>query len=183
MPVALIFDTETTGLPLHPKAKDSLQPRIIEFGAALVNFENGDVLATESILINPGVPLPEVITKITGLTDDMLRDEPLFRDVAPRLEPMFAKADVIIAHNLPFDKRMMRLELARIGRLDDWPWPAVELCTVAEHMDTFGRRMKLKELYKYYNEKPLAQTHRALDDVMALASICRECGIFNGDLL
>jgi DNA polymerase III epsilon subunit-like protein len=172
---ALIFDTETTGLVKHPKAKDSVQPQIIEWGGVLVN-EDGDIIAEYNTLINPGIKLPEKITKITGITDDDLIDAPIFKDVAEKIRGFFEKADHVIAHNLSFDMDMMKLEIERLG-IKDWPWPQYNTCTVQEHAEEWGRRPKLTELYKHYMGEPLAQTHRALDDVKALLEICIKAGV------
>lgn len=172
---ALIFDTETTGIPKHPAAKDEVQPRIIEWGGVLVN-EHGEVLDELDVLINPGQPLPDEIIKITGLTDEDLVDQPRFSALAETLRPMFAAADLLIAHNLPFDRTMMELDLARAG-ITDWPWPPRNVCTVQEHAEEWGYRPNLKKLYQWYFNEPLAQKHRALDDVHALARIAIAAGV------
>lgn len=172
----LIFDTETTGLVLHPRAKDEQQPAIIEWGGLLVDG-SGTELRELNVLINPHRVLEARITKITGITEDDLRGQPSFKEVAAQIREMFASADVLIAHNLPFDKNMMTLDLRRAGLLDDWPWPAHELCTVQEHVEEWGRRPKLIELYEHYMGHPLAQTHRAIDDVRALKEVCMAAGV------
>lgn len=172
----LIFDTETTGLVLHPRAKDGQQPRIIEWGGLLVDKE-GKELGELNVLINPGMPLPAVITKITGITDNDLVGQPSFPEVAPRIREMFEKADMLVAHNLPFDKSMMELDLRRAGLLEGWPWPKHLMCTVQEHVEAWGHRPKLIELYEFYFGKPLAQTHRAIDDVRALKEVCVAAGV------
>lgn len=175
--IFLVYDTETTGLPLHPHSNMDKQPRIIEFGAALVD-EDGEVQHEYNVLINPEEPLDEKITKITGLTDEDLLDQPTFPAAAREIRKLFAKADVLVAHNLPFDAYLVELELLRHD-MDDWPWPRYNLCTVQEHVDEWGRRPRLIELYEDTFGEPLAQTHRALDDVHALVAICQHKGIFH----
>ena len=174
--IHLIFDNETTGLVLHPAAKDCNQPRIIEWGGLLVN-EKGEELGELDLLINPGIPLSPQIVKITGITDDDLRDAPLFAECITQIHKMFAAAEVLIAHNLPFDHRMMELDLARSGASEGWPWPRLNICTVQEHAEEFGHRPKLTELYEHYTGHPLAQSHRALDDVRALKTVCMAAGV------
>lgn len=173
--MTLIFDTETTGLPKHPTAKDSVQPRIIEF-AAVVMDERGSLHREKSVLINPGVSVPEEITKITGLTDDDLRNASRFAEVMEEIKVLFASAERMIAHNLPFDCAMVRMELERLG-VKEWPWPSVGICTVQEHAEEWGRFPKLVDLYEHYTGEPLGQTHRALDDVKALAELCLVAGL------
>lgn len=172
----LIFDTETTGLPLHPNARLELQPHIIEWGGMLVD-EEGTELAALNFLIDPGIPLPEVITKITGIKPEDLAGQPTFKFAAMQFKSMFERADQLIAHNLPFDSSLMKFDLTRCGMLDGWPWPRLNLCTVQEHAEMWGRRPKLTELYEFYMGAPLAQTHRAIDDVRALRDVCVKSGV------
>lgn len=178
---ALVFDTETTGLPLHPDAKPELQPKIIEFGAALVD-QDYNVLETMNVLINPDQPLEAIITKITGLTDEDLQDQPPFSAFLPDIRAMFAKADAMIAHNLPFDSTLLELELERLG-CTDFPWPRLKICTTQECYEEWGRRPKLLELYEEVTGEPLAQTHRALDDVMALVEVVKRKEILHAAAL
>lgn len=167
--LVLVFDTETTGLLLHPEAPLTKQPRIIELGAALVS-PSGAVVETLSQLINPGEPLTDEITKITGLRDADLADAPSFAGCLPQLRHIFSQPCAVFAHNLPFDRGMLRNELARAGEVE-FPWPAREYCTVGLHREAWGRNPKLIELYAATLGRELPQTHRALDDVLALVEI------------
>lgn len=172
--IAAIFDTETTGIPKHPDAKMTVQPRIIEFGCLLVDH-NGKELEELNLLIDPEEPLEPIITKITGLTDADLRGMPKFAEVLPLIANIIGKADLLVAHNLPFDSNMLRIELRReelrTGEPQEFPWPKLNLCTVQENFLAYGRRIKLLDLYSHVLEKPLEQTHRALDDCRALAEV------------
>lgn len=165
----LAIDFETTGLLLHPDAKLPLQPRAIEWGAALVD-EDGTVLEEQSFLINPGQDIDAVITGITGITNEMLVDKPRFIEVLPQIRAIMEKADVLAAHNLPFDRGILETEL-RHAKCHDFPWPKRELCTAQTYQQQWGRRPRLLDLYEAVIGVPLAQTHRALDDVKALAEI------------
>lgn len=173
----LVFDTETTGLTLHPQAEVRKQPRMIEFGAALLDPKTGELRDTMNILINPQEPLSPEIVKITGITDADLKDAYPFGTALPAIRLMFTQATCVVAHNLPFDRAILRGELARLDVLD-FPWPKKELCTVGLHKDDWGRNPKLTELYAATLGKPLAQTHRALDDVMALVEIIQKAELW-----
>jgi DNA polymerase III epsilon subunit-like protein len=168
----IVYDTETTGLTLHPDADIRKQPRIIEFGAVLLRLDDGSIEEEVEIMVDPRESLSEEITKITGITDADLVGAPSFEEVLPQLRRLFGSAAAVAAHNLPFDKAMILAELARAG-VTDFPWPARELCTVATYKESWGRNPKLIELYAAILGKPLAQTHRALDDVKALVEIIR----------
>lgn len=161
----VIFDTETTGLPLPKSAPLDKQPRIIELGAVVVNKDG--IVRELSQLLDPGVEISAEITKITGITNDQLKGKPTFKEFLPQLKEFFADTQILIAHNAPFDRKMLELDLER-AECEDFPWPEQVVCTVQEYQPQFGKRPKLLELYEKIVGVPLAQTHRALDDVMAL---------------
>lgn len=166
---ALVFDTETTGFIKHPNAKPDLQPKIIEFGGVLIDT-NGKELQVIDTLINPERSIPEAASKVNGIYDKDVKGAPLFKDVVNDIAKIFKKADIMIAHNLPFDYGMMILELGLKGTVD-FPWPQLNMCTVAENQGFMGYRMKLSDLYESVTGKKLEQTHRAIDDARALTEI------------
>lgn len=166
---ALVFDWETTGLTLHPKAKLNLQPRAVEFGGVLIEAD-GTVVRELSYILDPEMEIEAIITKITGLTNEDLRGKPRFADILPALEEVFSMADISIAHNHPFDEAIIDFELQRLGK-EDFPWPRHKLCTVQTFQELWGKRPKLTDLYLDVMGEKLAQTHRASDDCRALAEI------------
>jgi ATP-dependent DNA helicase DinG len=161
-----VLDWETTGLTLHDRASLDKQPYAIEFGMA--HIERGKITTTYETLIKPPIAIPEVITKITGLTDEDLADAPSFVEAWPIIK-LAIDVDILIAHNLPFDLSILKFEIARNNIQVELPKENV--CTVQLYHDQFGRRMKLVELYEVKLGKQLAQTHRAMDDVQALCEI------------
>lgn len=173
--LALLLDLETTGLLLPEEANSNLQPKIIEVGCALMNGSCEEVEAYSQI-INPGRPIDSTITKITGLTNEQIAKEGIVfsRAIAP-IRELFARAHVLIAHNLPFDKTVLEYELWR-HKEENWPWPPVLFCTAQEYTHEFGYAPKLIHLYERKVGKPLAQTHRALDDVRAMAEALKADG-------
>jgi DNA polymerase-3 subunit epsilon len=106
----VIFDTETTGL--DPRQGD----RIVEVGCVeLVNL-----LPTGrefQIYINPGRPVSEATVRITGITNETLRDKKRFEhpDVVDALM-MFLGDSPIVAHNAEFDRGFLNYELELLGR-------------------------------------------------------------------
>jgi DNA polymerase III epsilon subunit-like protein len=168
---AIIFDTETTGLTLHPYAKQDLQPRIIEFAALKVDVF-GNELAELEFLCYPGQQITPEITGITGITNADLAGKPAFAAHLDEIIAFFEDTDGLICHNLPFDHALLAGELERCG-CKDFPWPRHNICTVQEFDPLWGRRMKLIELYKATTGKEYKQTHRGMDDVRALAEIVK----------
>lgn len=172
--ISAIIDCETTGLTLPSVSELHKQPRVIEFACARI--EDGRVVAEHEWLIWPGEDITAEITKITGITNDMLAGKPRFEEAAEEIAASMRFADQLIAHNAPFDVACLSYELQRCG-YEDFPWPTETLCSVQEFVHEFGRRPKLTELYERKLGKPLAQTHRALDDVRALVEILVKEGL------
>lgn len=103
----LVFlDIETTG----GSARDS---RITEIGALRV--ENCRVVGSFKKLINPEQHIPSFITRLTGITDEMLWDAPSFHDIADELE-VFLDGSLFIAHNVNFDYSFIKMEFERMGQ-------------------------------------------------------------------
>jgi ATP-dependent DNA helicase DinG len=102
----VVIDFETTG---NSAAKGD---RIIQIGAVAV--EAGQITDRYSTFIQPGVPIPPFIEQLTGISDDMVKDAPLFEEVAPRLLQMLEGA-YFVAHNVMFDYSFLQGELDRCG--------------------------------------------------------------------
>jgi DNA polymerase III epsilon subunit-like protein len=163
-----ILDTETTGLTAPSVQDIEKQPRIIELGLAIVE---GTEVFQHNWLINPEEQLSAEQSKHAGgITNAMLEKSPTFREVLSEIEEAFGASEMLICHNAPFDVAMLHYELQRCGRTG-FPWPAITVCTVQEYQHEFGHRPKLTDLYERKLGRPLAQTHRAIDDVMALVEI------------
>lgn len=173
--LAIGFDCETTGLNKHPDADLNKQPKAIEFGCVLISLDDGRTVDKFNILIDPQEALDADIVRITGLTDDQLRGQPTFPDAWRHIRPYFDRCVAMFAHNLPFDRMILTNELRRSG-VEDFVFPARSVCTVGLYREQWGRNPKLLELYEDVMGKPLAQTHRALDDVQAMVEIVqKEC--------
>lgn len=101
----IILDIETTGL--SPLAEE-----ITEIGALKVI--EGEIVETFSQLINPGKGIPERITEITGITDEMVADKPSIETVMPEFIS-FCGDDYIVGHNVGFDYGFLRVNAERLG--------------------------------------------------------------------
>lgn len=174
MAVSLIVDWETTGLPKPSTAELKDQPKGIELG--LIRLENGVVVAEHNWMINPGEPITAEITKITGIKNEDLADKPAFKDIYDDVAKVFEGAEYFIAHNAPFDKRILMFELQRLEKVDVFPMPPNTVCSIAEYRHLYGRNMKLIELYERFVGEKLAQTHRALEDCQALLKTLQAAG-------
>ena len=168
----IIFDLETTGLPKAEGSDLILQPKIIEFGAVKLD---GDFHETEKLefFVNPGMQLDPKITKITGITYYMLKDEKPFIAYYKILAEWFCGEKIVVAHNLPFDRKVLRFELERYDKLTKFPWPYEHLCTVEIGETVWGKKRKLGEIYSEITGKEHKGAHRSIADVRATAEIVR----------
>ncbi len=114
----LVVDTETNGL-----GGDACE--MTEVGAVLVG--GGELHDRWSSLVRCNRPLGRGIQRFTGITQEMMADAPGLEAVLPPLEELL-RGRVLVAHNAPFDRRVLRQAFDLIGL--DWPNPPV-LCTAA----------------------------------------------------
>jgi DNA polymerase-3 subunit epsilon len=168
----IVFDLETTGLPLAEGADLDLQPRITEFGAIKLDHQLKEISMLE-LLINPGIPLDPKVTKITGLTDDMLKDKKPFVARLEEITNFFLGERVLVAHNLPFDRIVLQFELERLDKMTMFPWPPEQICTVEVGETIWNKKRKLVDLYKEITGNEHKGAHRSIADVRALIEIVK----------
>ncbi len=154
----VVFDFETTGL-------DSSQDRIIEVGA--VRLENFQIVDEFSNLIQPGIRLTDEVTKITGITEDMLVDQPLWSHVLPNFLK-FLDGAILVAHNAEFDMGFLRNSCAREGYQLEWP----AFCTLKMARQALPEleSRSLDALAKHYGFTFEAR-HRSIGDVKVTTSV------------
>lgn len=114
---ALVFDTETTGLPyFNERSGDPRQPHIVQFAAILLN-DDGTPGRTECVIVRPnGWVIDPISITIHGITQERALDEGVPEDDAVDLFlSMQARGAVRVAHNISFDTRIMRIAMTRAG--------------------------------------------------------------------
>ena len=164
----IAFDTETTGL--RPEEGD----RIIELGAVeMINhIPSGRTFRT---LINPGRQVSADTVRITGITDDDLKDAPPFE--APEVIDAFLEFigdATLVAHNAGFDRSFLNMELGRCGRapIPDERW--VDTAALARRKFP-GAPASLDALCKRFDISLESRTfHGALLDSQLLAAVYLE---------
>ncbi|MBR0866849.1 DNA polymerase-3 subunit epsilon [Bradyrhizobium diazoefficiens] len=154
----VVVDIETTG-------SWSNGDRITEIGA--VKIRNHRVVDEWHSLLNPQRSIPAKIVQLTGITNEMVRDAPLFAEVADSFMQFMADG-IFVAHNVSFDYGFITYEFERIGRRFRFP----KLCTCAGMRRRYpGHKSyglgKLCEIYGI----SLATHHRALCDARASAQL------------
>ena len=168
----IVFDLETTGLPKAEGSDLEIQPKIIEFGGVKLDEDLNEIGRLE-FFCNPGHPLDPVITKITKITDDDLKNEKPFIANYKPLCDFFLGETKIVAHNLPFDRKILKFELERNDKLTKFPWPSEHICTVEIGKSVWGSFRKLADIYFEVTGQEHKGAHRSIADVLATVEILK----------
>lgn len=169
----ILLDTETTDLNQIGIVPLDAQPRIIEVGLMKVNDRTLKEEDRLTFLVNPGIPIPEKVTKITGLTDADVVGAKRFPAHYLSLVNFFLGERILVGHNLPYDVAMFKHELTRMDKLLMFPWPYQHICTVERTQDLTGKFRSLTDLYLHYFKKDPEQTHRGMGDVEILYAVVK----------
>lgn len=111
-----IVDIETTGSHYGPDC-------ITEIGVVITDGVNE--IDRYETLVNPQARIPRFITHLTGITEEMVADAPIFEDVAQEIHDLL-QGRIFVAHNVNFDYKIVKGHLERCGL----PIPSKRLCTV-----------------------------------------------------
>lgn len=214
--IILIFDVETTGL--LPKFKNTdeiinteILPYITQLSYALYDINNDRLIKTYNtyIKLSNDIEISEKITEITGITRELLDKRGIdIIDALENLYDAYCRCDIVVAHNLDFDSRIIQIETKRnfnrfsldIGSYMEWMFDemyckmsdidlkctmklGVDLCNI-EKTNSRGNYKKyptLCELYtKLFNKTP-NNLHNSMMDVL----VCLRCYLkmdFNIDI-
>ncbi|WP_165721628.1 MULTISPECIES: exonuclease domain-containing protein [unclassified Pseudoalteromonas] len=139
--------------------------RITEIG--LVKVQHGKVIDTWTSLVNPERHIPGFITSLTGISDGMVYNAPVFADIAKPLLDKLA-GSIFVAHNVNFDYGFIKKECEMAGHFFKMP----KMCTVVESRKAFKglKSYSLGNLSSHFNLN-LTSHHRALADATATAEL------------
>jgi DNA polymerase III subunit epsilon len=160
----VVVDVETTGWTPEDSG-------ITEIGA--VRVRRGEIVAEFTSLVNPGAPVPEAITELTGISDQLLAPAPPVAAVLPGLLA-FAEGCVLTAHNAQFDVAFLSAACAASGL--SWPgYPVIDTLRLARQVMITPDEVpdcKLRTLADFFGT-PAQPSHRALADARATAWVLR----------
>ncbi len=154
----VVFDLETTGL-------SPVSCQIIEIGAVLIR--GGEVVERFDTFVDPGIPIPEEITRLTSITDEMVKGAPTV-DAALRDFFAFVGERMLIAHNANFDVGFVRAYAQKCNL----PFNATYLDTLAlsRYVNAELKSHRLNVIADFY-ELGEFHHHRASDDAAMLAAV------------
>lgn len=147
-----VLDLETTGF-------SAVTEKITEVG--IMKIKQGEVIDKFSCFVNPEKHIPQRVTEVTNITDDMVKDAETIEKVFPKILE-FIEGSVLVAHNAPFDMGFLKQNAKRLGHEFDYTY-----------LDTLSLAKDLFPNYKKYQLGKIAENlgikvevaHRALDDV------------------
>ena len=149
----VVFDFETTGL--NAGAGDS----IIEIGA--VKIKNGEIIDKFNELINPGKKLSKVITDITNITDDMLKDKDNEENAFKRFKDWYGSLPMV-AHNARFDTSFVEM-CYRKYNLGEFTNTVIDTMELSKALNPDAARHSLSACVKRYNVEFDEEGHHRAD--------------------
>lgn len=154
----IVFDLETTGL-------DLVNDRIIQISYIKIHPDGKE--ERNNIFVNPGKPIPQDVTALTGISDDDVKDSPLFKDIAVKLSGNFRNCDFAGFNSNHFDIPMLAEEFLRAGIDFDF-----SRCRLIDAQTIFHKmeRRNLAAAYKFYCGRKMEEdfsAHRADEDTEA----------------
>ncbi len=157
----VFLDLETTG-------KDFVADRIVQISVLKIHPDSSEESRTR--LINPGKPIPSEATAIHGITDEDVRDQPRFQDIARSLFEFLAGCDIAGYNSNAFDIPFLAEEFARCGI--EFPQEGtrlIDVCTIFKRKE----ERTLSAAYRFYCGKTFENAHSAEADVRATYEVFR----------
>ena len=154
----VVFDLETTGL-------DIANDKIIQISYIKVYPDGKE--ERQNYFVNPMKPIPQEVQDLTHITDDMVKDAPTFKDLAPTLAADFKDCDFAGFNSNNFDIPMLAEEFLRAGVAYDFSkCRLIDACQIFRKME----RRNLAAAYKFYCGRKMEedfQAHLANEDTEA----------------
>lgn len=159
------IDFETTGL-------SAARDRIVEIGA--LRFVPGlDSQQSYARLVNPQMPMPELVIGIHGITDAAVAESPVFASLADEFVG-FLDGSVLLAHHAAFDIAFYTCELRRAG-IEPKPVLVLDTYHLARKVFPEAPSFKLSSLLETLGIEMQGRAHRALPDAVACARLFEAC--------
>lgn len=155
----IVLDLETTGLWIE---KD----KVIEVG--MIKCLPDGSRHTYNKRVNPGIPIPAAVTRLTGIDDAAVKNEPNFERLAAELLAFMGEADFAGYNVERFDLPLLEREFFDAGLRLEWRYRTIYDAQKIYHIH---EKRDLKAAYRFFCGKDLMNAHSALDDSEATLEI------------
>ncbi|MCH5244908.1 MAG: 3'-5' exonuclease [Muribaculaceae bacterium] len=157
----IFFDLETTGLSIT-------HDRIVEISMVKVNPDGSTIEKTRRI--NPGIPIPAEATAVHHISDEDVKDEPTFKQIARSLEEFMTGCDIAGFNSNRFDVPMLSEEFYRAGIKFNF-----ERVNFIDVQTIFHKKEQrtLEAAYRFYCDKNLDGAHSACADTKATIEVLK----------
>ncbi len=126
-----------------------------------MKIKNGEVISQFSCFVNPEKHIPQRVTEVTNITDDMVKDAETIEHVFPKILE-FIEGSVLVAHNAPFDMGFLKQNAKMLGYEFDYTY--LDTLSLAKDLFPDYKKYKLGKIAENLGIK-VEVAHRALDDV------------------
>lgn len=157
----VVFDVETTGLSAE-------RDRLIEIAA--IKIKDGKEVDSFESYINPRRKISELITRLTSITDEDVRNAPFEEEVMQNFYNWLEDDDILVAHNAKFDLGFIGKSFERLGIVNELHYGSIDTLFISRAINKEMKRHGLSNLAKFYKVK-LVQHHRAIYDTKATADV------------
>ena len=155
----VFFDLETTGV--QPGTDHIVEICLLKVAV------NGEI-TTYTHRVNPGMPIPKEAMDVHGITNEMVKDEPTFKQLAPEIANFIGDSDLAGYNSNRFDVPLLVEEFLRVGiNFEMTNRKTIDVQNIFHRMEP----RTLKAAYKFYCGKKLENAHSALADTMATYEI------------
>ncbi|MDX9852371.1 MAG: 3'-5' exonuclease [Tenuifilaceae bacterium] len=159
-PLAFI-DLETTGI-------DVTNDRIVEIAVVKIYPDGKEEVRCRRV--NPTIPIPKEATAVHGITDEDVKDEPTFKEIAKSLAQMLEGCDFAGFNSNKFDFPLLAEEFLRAGiDFDFHKRRFIDVQTIFHKME----KRTLEAAYKFYCQKDLTDAHSAEADTLATYEVLK----------
>lgn len=155
----IVLDIESTGVWVE---KD----KIIEI--ALLKYGPDRTKETFQTRLNPGIAIPAVVTELTGISDEDVKNAPRFKDVADKIFSFIGDSDMAGFNVERFDLVLLKREFQEVGIRFEWDERKIYDAQKVYHLN---EKRDLSAAYQFYCGKELAGAHSALADSEAVYAI------------
>lgn len=159
-PKMIAFDTETTGL-------EAKEHRIVEL--AYILYENGEIIEKDTMRFNPEMSIPAVTSRIHGIYDKDVQNEPTFKDKAVELRELFSDDAIMVGYNILFDIKFLKEEFKRAG-IKGFTGKNTTLDPM-KIWKNIAPRHRLVDAHKVFVGGKFDNAHSALADIEATVSV------------